>query len=133
VRPDQRAVWSKPITQYAEYQDAELGATGLGLVALAAAREARPEAVSLEQLQSLGRFLLFLQRDDGSFVNKYRLKTGPVPSWQSLYYPGEAALGLLAIYEAITHRYGSTPLPGRWHIWQRVAQGSPQFLPIIGP
>ena len=102
VRPDQQAVWSKPLAQHSnhQYHDAELGATALGVVALAAVREARPEAIPLEQLQSLGRFLLFLQRDDGSFVSKYRLETGPVPNWESLYYPGEAALGLIALYEA---------------------------------
>lgn len=102
VRPDQQVVWSKPIIQESnsQYHDAELGATGLGLVALAAVREVRPEAIPLEQLQSLGRFLLFLERGDGSFVSKYRLETGPVPNWESLYYPGEAALGLLALYQA---------------------------------
>jgi hypothetical protein len=102
VRPEQEAVWSKPIAQYSDsqYHEAELGGTGLGLVALAAVREVRPEAISLEQLQSLGRFLLFLQRDDGRFVSKYRLETGPVRNWESLYYPGEATLGLLALYEA---------------------------------
>jgi len=102
VRPDQQVVWSKPVTQQSnsQYHEAALGATGLGLVALAAVREARPEAISLEQLQSLGRFLIFLESDDGSFVSKYRLETGPVPNWESLYYPGEAALGLMALYEA---------------------------------
>jgi hypothetical protein len=48
---------------------AELGGTGLGLVALAAARETDPKSMPLEQLQALGRFQLFLQRDDGSFVH----------------------------------------------------------------
>ncbi len=54
----------------------------------------------LEQLQSMGRFLLFLQKDDGSFVHKYRVESGPVQDWDVLYYPGEAALGFVALYEA---------------------------------
>ena len=101
VRPSQLAVWSEPLAQQSKSQhhDAELGATGLGLVALAEVRRAEPKAVPLEDLQSLGRFLLFLQKDDGSFVNKYRAESGPVQDWESLYYPGEAALAFVSMYE----------------------------------
>ena len=102
VRPGHLAVWSEPLAEQSKSQqhDAELGATGLGLVALAEVRRAEPKEVSLEELQSLGRFLLFLQKDDGSFVNKYRAESGPVQDWESLYYPGEAALGFISLYEA---------------------------------
>lgn len=75
-------------------------ATGLGLVALAAVRKVAPTSVPLRDLQALGRFTLFLQKKDGSFIHKYRTDTGPVADWESLYYPGEAALGLIALYEA---------------------------------
>jgi hypothetical protein len=102
MRPGQSAVWSEPLEYESKslHHDAELGATGLGLVALAEVSRAEPKAVPLEELQSLGRFLMFLQRDDGSFVSKYRAETGPLSDWESLYYPGEAALGLIALYEA---------------------------------
>jgi hypothetical protein len=72
------------------------------LVALAEVRRQEPKAVPLEDLQALGRFLLFLQKDDGSFVNKYRLGSGPVEEWNpdNLFYPGEAALGFISLYEA---------------------------------
>lgn len=107
VRPGQEVVWSQPLTESpnshrpkTRERYAELGGTGLGLVALAAAREVDPKSVSLEELQALGRFALFLQRDDGSFVYKYRAEGGPVPNWEVLYYPGEAALGFIALYEA---------------------------------
>lgn len=102
VRPGQLVVWSDPIDQRlkAPHQDAELGATGLSLVALAELRQVQPKSVPLEELQSLGRFLLFLQKDDGSFVHKYRAESGPVQDWDVLYYPGEAALGFVALYEA---------------------------------
>jgi hypothetical protein len=96
VKPGQLAVWSKPLPASS---DAELGATGLGLVALVETWKANPKSVPLGELQGLGRFLLFLQRPDGSFVHKYSPKTGPVLDWHSLYYPGEAALGLIALYE----------------------------------
>src|SRR5208282_4933231 len=107
VRPGQLVVWSKPLTEVSgehpskqRERYAELGGTGLGLVALAAVREVEPNAVPLEQLHALGRFALFLQKDDGSFVHKYGAESGPVPNWASLYYPGEAALGFIALYEA---------------------------------
>jgi hypothetical protein len=106
VRPGQLVVWSQPLPEVSGYHRskaqesyAELGGTGLGLVALAAARQVDPESVTREELQSLGRFALFLQRDNGSFVNKYGAESGPVPKWTSLYYPGEAALGFIELYE----------------------------------
>lgn len=102
MRPGQLVVWSEPLADQLKTQqhDAELGATGLGLVALAEVRHVEPRAVPLEDLQALGRFLLFLQKDDGSFVNKYRAESGPVEDWESLFYPGEAALGFISLYEA---------------------------------
>ncbi len=100
ARPDQLVVWSKPLAEDPDHQFADLGGAGLGLVALAAERQIDPNSVSLEDLQALGRFVLFLQKDDGSFTSKYSKTNGPVPHWESLYYPGEAALGLIALYEA---------------------------------
>jgi len=102
VHPGQLVVWSEPVAEQSKshHQDADLGATGLGLVALAEVRHVDPKAVPLEELQALGRFLLFLQKDDGSFINKYRAESGPVEDWESLYYPGEAALAFVALYEA---------------------------------
>ena len=44
--------------------------------------------------------------DDGSFVCKYKYKHGPDSSWSSLYYPGEASLGLVLLAEAeVDHSY----------------------------
>jgi hypothetical protein len=101
VRPEQLVVWSHPSSQPS---DAELGATGLGLVALTAAHQVDPNSVPVDELEALGRFLLFLQRNDGSFVSKYSIARGPVSDWNSLYYPGEAALGLISLYEADRNR-----------------------------
>jgi hypothetical protein len=97
IRPDHLVVWSEPPGQHSE---AELGATALGLVALAEMRKIEPKSVPLEQLQALGRFALFLQRENGSFVLMYRPKTGPVEHFHGPYYPGEAALGFIELYEA---------------------------------
>ena len=95
-RPEQLVVWSQPLPNRSV---ADLGATGLALVALAAIDKAQPNAIPLEQLQAMGRFLLFLERTDGGFVTKYRAGSGPDENFHSLYYPGEAALGLISLYE----------------------------------
>jgi len=106
IRAGQKVVWSQPLTENpsgrrfeSRERYAELGGTGLGLVALASARKVAPQLVPIEELQALGRFVVFLQRDDGSFVHKYWADTGAVSKWESLYYPGEAALGLIELYE----------------------------------
>ncbi len=94
IAPDVQVVWSKP-----DRSAADLGATGLGLVALASVERIRPGSVPIDQLRSLGRFGLFLERPDGSFIDKYRRTSGPVEDFESLYYPGEMALGFLSLYE----------------------------------
>jgi len=101
ILPDQMVIWSKQIGSQAKTKDryAELGGIGLGIVALAETRQVSPDTVSLNDLESLGRFLLFLQKPDGSFVNKFYEQSGPALNWSSLYYPGEAALGLIYLYE----------------------------------
>lgn len=100
VAPDARsntlAVWSRPPPAI---RKAELGAVGLGLVALAAVDQVRPTVVPLDQLEALGRFVLFLQKPDGSFYARYLADKGLDRDWQSLYYPGEAVLGLISLYE----------------------------------
>lgn len=100
VRPGERygqlAVRSESI---GPRSDGELGPSALGLVALAEVRKVAPRVVSLNELQGLGLFLLSLQREDGSFVEKYNGELGP-QQLDNLYYPGEAALGLVELYEA---------------------------------
>jgi hypothetical protein len=97
ARSDAPAVWSRPVPANRE---AELGAAGLALVALAGVQQAKPGSIPSETLQGIGKFVLFLQRPDGSFYSKYRADTGPVLEWQSLYYPGEAILGLVSLYQS---------------------------------
>jgi hypothetical protein len=97
VRPNQLIVWSGTREHRSQ---AELGATGLGLVALMEVRRVAPKLLTLEELKALARFVLFMQRPDGSFVLAYRPETGPVEHIHSPFYSGEAALGLIALYEA---------------------------------
>ncbi len=99
--PDLLAVWSLPeITGSKNGIQLKLGGTGLGLVALLSVEHILPGTTPLEDLRRLGRFLVFMQKEDGSFYAKYFPEKGARnDAWISLYYPGEAALGLLLLYE----------------------------------
>jgi hypothetical protein len=93
------AIWSSAIWKN-KMPRALLGATGLGLVALVNAARIEPGMISDDDLQALGRFLLFLQKSDGSFHTAYLpLTDKKFDDSPSLYFPGEAALGLLCLYE----------------------------------
>ncbi len=100
LAPDARssalAVWSQPPPANTK---AELGATGLGLIALTGVEQSRQHSIPLAELQGLGKFVLFLQKPDGSFYSRYYADKGLDPDWKSLYYPGEAVLGLVSLYE----------------------------------
>jgi len=95
-RSGQLAVWNRPLPNATK---ADLGATALGIVGLVEASHAHPGSVPRGELEQLGVFLLFLEKDDGSFINRYDRDTGPDAHWQSLYYPGEAALAFISLYE----------------------------------
>lgn len=97
--PDALAVWSDPKDlgdlDNPESPAAKLGGAGLGLVGLTSLERIRPRTVPREILVGLGEFVLFMQQE-GEFRSKYFEVHGrPVFStWRSLYYPGEAMLGL---------------------------------------
>lgn len=101
MRKDILAVWSRPeITRSDKSLQAKLGGTGIGLVALLGVEKTMPGTTPLEYLRKMGNFIIFMQKNDGSFYSKYiPEKGGRDDSWTSLYYPGEAALGLLMLYE----------------------------------
>jgi hypothetical protein len=100
-RHDLLMVWSIPfITGSAKPVQAKLGGTGLGLVALLGLEKQKPGATPLDYLRQMGNFLLYMQKKDGSFYSKYYPHHGgKSDKWTSLYYPGEAALGLVMLYE----------------------------------
>ena len=102
--PDRHAlliVWSTPfITGLKKPVQAKLGGTGLGLVALLSLEKQKPGTTPLDYLRQMGNFLLYMQKKDGSFYSKYYPHHGgKSDKWTSLYYPGEAALGLVMLYE----------------------------------
>lgn len=98
---DLLAVWSLPeVTGEAGPAEIKLGGTGLGLLAFCSAERIAPGTFAPGDFDGLADFLVFMQRPDGSFYSKFLPHEHmPEPSWTSLYYPGEAALGLLTLYE----------------------------------
>jgi len=77
---------------------AKLGANGLALVALTKLLELDPKSNARAKAQRLANLILMLQRKDGSFHTRYRLRPNDPPGIASLYYPGEAILGLARLY-----------------------------------
>ncbi len=92
-------LWSRPeINGSGRNTQVKLGGAGLGLVALTALETLATGSTPPEDLRGLGRFIVWMQKDDGSFYSKYiPSSVGRRDRWTSLYYPGEAALGLLML------------------------------------
>lgn len=93
------AVWSRVGEEIdGDRREAKLGGAGLGLVALTAAHAVNPESVSLANLRGLALTIAAMQKSDGHFVSKVIEGDGPDTRFVSLYYPGEAVLGLARLY-----------------------------------
>lgn len=98
--PNFLAVWSdSELIGGDRPRQVKLGGSGLGLVGLLSVERVEPGFTPMDELRKLGRFLIFMQKDDGSFYSKYYPEKGRCDRWHSQYYPGEAALGLLMLYE----------------------------------
>ena len=107
---------------------AKLGAFGLALLAISRKLEAVPEPADRERALQLGRQIVAMQQPDGAFDSYLRINGNEPVGSVSLYYPGEAMLGLarvaaLGINEGfleaahrgadylIASRHGRTKLP----------------------
>lgn len=78
----------------------KLGGNGLGLVALAAAHRHLDDQEALPIMQGLARWILATQASDGSFrLHKMKLKNREPEDFYSGFYPGEAILGLMRLYQ----------------------------------
>ncbi|MBU4001268.1 MAG: hypothetical protein KKB94_03000, partial [Proteobacteria bacterium] len=95
------AIWSRPeVNKTGTPLQAKLGGTGLGLVSLLSIEAVQPGFMPMDQLRGMGRFVLYMQKPEGNFHSKYIPATGGLDDqWESLFYPGEAALGLAMLYE----------------------------------
>jgi hypothetical protein len=98
---DMLAIWPwRQIKNGREPSKIKLGGTGLGLVALISVEKVIPGTTRLTELIKLGRFLLYMQKEGGDFYSIFNPSNGSRnDEWSSQYYPSEAALGLLMLYE----------------------------------
>lgn len=104
--PDHKDEWlaawerTNPNDPHSTPDTAKLGGAGLALIALGKLENIKPDSVCEDELRKLGAFVESLQnKEDGSFTCKYKWKSGPYDEWVSLYYPGEAALGMVTLAE----------------------------------
>ncbi|HEX8183178.1 MAG TPA: hypothetical protein VF747_00455 [Blastocatellia bacterium] len=77
---------------------AKLGANGLALLALARQAELDPKSADRENAAKLANLIILMQRKDGSFESYYRIRGDEAHGSVSLYYPGEAILGLVELF-----------------------------------
>jgi hypothetical protein len=98
---DLLGVWSRrEISHVGRPVYVNLGGVGVGLIALMSVEKVEPGTTSLDDLRRLGRFLVFMQEPSGNFYSTYDpSRGGRIEAGRSLYYPGEAALGLMMLYE----------------------------------
>jgi hypothetical protein len=76
---------------------AKLGANGLALITLAMQLRLDPKSGDQASALRLANLILRMQERDGSFASYYTMK-GESADRASLYYPGEALLGLVELY-----------------------------------
>jgi N-acylglucosamine 2-epimerase (GlcNAc 2-epimerase) len=76
---------------------AKLGANGLALIVLALQMRLDARSADPASALRLANLILHMQARDGAFASYYDLQGEPEDR-QSLYYPGEALLGLIELY-----------------------------------
>ena len=76
---------------------AKLGAFGLALLALSRKLEAAPDPADRERARQIARQIVAMQQPDGSFDSYLSINGNEPEGSVSLYYPGEAMLGLARI------------------------------------
>ena len=90
-------IWTfKDITLLDKPAQVKLGGCGLGILAMSACLKCDPYFLEREKMVGMGEFIVFMQKKNGGFVSKYIPdRGGKYRKWNSLYYPGEAILGLM--------------------------------------
>jgi hypothetical protein len=77
---------------------AKLGANGLALIAMTRQIELDSKSADRESAVKLANLIILMQRKDGSFESYYRVRGDEPQGSVSLYYPGEAILGLVELF-----------------------------------
>ena len=96
-----QALVSKPKEEGSKIEKVKLGGLGLGLLAMSGYYSSLKKIPKEDRkvMEGLAEFILFLQNNDGSFCSAYNwTKKEKDYSSNSLYYPGEASLGLINFY-----------------------------------
>ena len=83
-----------------EGRKAKLGAVGLSLLALVERERALRDGRDRALMEGMARFIISQQREDGYLESWFDWGEGAdVPVTNSIYYPGEALLGLIRLYQ----------------------------------
>jgi hypothetical protein len=83
-----------------EDEEIKLGGNALAIIALAERADATGSREHVPQMQALARWIVALQSTEGEFlVHKLEGPGGEPSDFVSGYYPGEALLALLRLYE----------------------------------
>jgi len=78
---------------------AKLGAVGLALLALARQLAIDLASADHKSANGLAKMIIVMQREDGSFISYYPIRGDEPRGSVSLYYPGEAILGLMHLFK----------------------------------
>ncbi len=78
---------------------AKLGGIGLGLCMLVEQEKAAPGSVDLGRLEGMARHIERMQNPDGSFESFFNYDSRPPSIRKSIYYSGEAILGLVRLHQ----------------------------------
>ncbi len=91
-------VLSLPEEEGIKFPIAKSGAAGVALCSLCNLYS--EGEVELKVLQGLGEFLLYMQNEEGNIYAYYNCETKEIDkNAEAIYYPAEAAMGLLYLYE----------------------------------
>ncbi len=97
---DKYAVISIPEEEGIKYPIAKTGACGVALCALSNLAGEGEDNINIEILKGMGEFLLFMQNEEGNIYAYYDFEKQVINTKaEAVFYPGEAAAGLLYLYE----------------------------------
>jgi len=78
---------------------AKLGGVGLGLCMMVELEKASPGSADLERIEGMARHIERMQNPDGSFESFFKYDERKPTSRKSIYYAGEAILGLVRLHQ----------------------------------
>lgn len=95
-----KAVWSPAINEDTDINQAKLGGTALTIIAFLEVQKIHSNYINDNLIKSLGNFLLYMQKENGAFYSRYIPQYGGRTDLNySLFYPGQAILALIYLYE----------------------------------